>query len=239
MNKAIKERISALLDGELSEFETRRVIEEIQDDPHLRQYWSSLVVTREGFKKESLSFIENDISKEVANELGYITHKDEEISKDKSVWYTSKFTYLASSGVFVALVVLAFNMENNSIENTLAEDSFSTQASQRIAQAIESPEAINLLNTAVQGIDAKLEGLDSSSLGIIQANYVVPSSGNKFKVNLSPISSSYDISANQASKLVYLRTNNGLFVLSISGNIDSKQKAKILSNATVSFNKNK
>ncbi len=239
MNKAIKERISALLDGELSEFETRRVIEEIQDDPHLRQYWSSLVVTREGFKEESLSFIENDISKEVANELGYITNKDEEISKDKPVWYTSKFNYLASSGVFVALVVLAFNMENNSIENTLAEDSFSTQASQRIAQAIESPEAINLLNTAVQGIDAKLEGLDSSSLGIIQANYVVPSSGNKFKVNLSPISSSYDISANQASKLVYLRTNNGLFVLSISGNIDSKQKAKILSNAAVSFNKNK
>ena len=41
MNKAIKERISALLDGELSEFETRRVIEEIKDDPHLKQYWSS------------------------------------------------------------------------------------------------------------------------------------------------------------------------------------------------------
>ena len=53
MNKAIKERISALLDGELSEFETRRVIEEIKDDPRLRQYWSSLVTAREGFKEES------------------------------------------------------------------------------------------------------------------------------------------------------------------------------------------
>ena len=74
---------------------------------------------------------------------------------------------------------------------------------------------------------------------MIQANYVVPSSGHKFKVNLSPISSSYDISANQPSKLVYLRTNKALFVLSISGNIDSKQKAKILRNAAVSFNTNK
>ena len=57
MNKAIKERICALLDGELSEFETRRVIEEIKDDPYLRQYWSSLVAVREGFKEETLSFI--------------------------------------------------------------------------------------------------------------------------------------------------------------------------------------
>ena len=239
MNKAIKERISALLDGELSEFETRRVIEEIKDDPRLRQYWSSLVTVREGFKEESLSFIKSDISKDIANELGYKTHPEEKISKDKSTWSRTKSSYVAASGIITVMVVLAFNMQNTILVDAIAEDSFSTQASQRIAQAIESPEAINLLNTAVQGIDAKLEGLDSSSLGMIQANYVVPSSGNKFKVNLSPISSSYDISANQPSKLVYLRTNKGLFVLSISGDIDSKQKAKILRNATVSFNKNK
>ena len=30
MNEGIKERISALMDGELSEFETRRVLEEIE-----------------------------------------------------------------------------------------------------------------------------------------------------------------------------------------------------------------
>ena len=33
MNEAIKERISALVDGELSEFETRRVLEEINSNP--------------------------------------------------------------------------------------------------------------------------------------------------------------------------------------------------------------
>ena len=80
MNKAIKERISALLDGELSEFETRRVIEEIKDDPHLKQYWSSLVAVREGFKEETLSFIKSDISRDIANELGYKTYPEEKIS---------------------------------------------------------------------------------------------------------------------------------------------------------------
>ncbi len=38
ISKGIKEKISALSDGELSEFETRRVLEEIQNNPQLRDY---------------------------------------------------------------------------------------------------------------------------------------------------------------------------------------------------------
>ena len=36
MNEAIKERISALVDGELSEFEARRVLDEVEYKPELR-----------------------------------------------------------------------------------------------------------------------------------------------------------------------------------------------------------
>ena len=45
MNKAIKERISALLDGELSDFEVRRVLDEIEANAELREYWSCLLYT--------------------------------------------------------------------------------------------------------------------------------------------------------------------------------------------------
>ena len=62
MNKAIKERISALMDGELSEFEVRRVLEEIKEDPELRHYWSSLLVSRKGLKEQSLVLEGRDIS---------------------------------------------------------------------------------------------------------------------------------------------------------------------------------
>ena len=55
-------------------------IEEIKDDPHLKQYWSSLVAVREGFKEETLSFIKSDISRDIANELGYKTYPEEKIS---------------------------------------------------------------------------------------------------------------------------------------------------------------
>ena len=47
MNEGIKERISALVDGELSEFEVRRVLEEIESDPKLKEYWSKLQVSRD------------------------------------------------------------------------------------------------------------------------------------------------------------------------------------------------
>ena len=46
MNQAIKERISAMVDGELSEFEVRRVLEEIEANPELRDYWISYEIRK-------------------------------------------------------------------------------------------------------------------------------------------------------------------------------------------------
>ena len=47
MTEGIKERISALIDGELSEFEVRRVLEEMELDPELKEYWSKLHISRD------------------------------------------------------------------------------------------------------------------------------------------------------------------------------------------------
>ena len=77
MNEAIKERISALVDGELSEFEVRRVLEEIDSDPNLRDYWSKLHLAKNGLKDQSLSFLDRDVSKRVALELGKYAKKEE------------------------------------------------------------------------------------------------------------------------------------------------------------------
>ena len=62
MNEAIKERISALVDGELSEFETRRVLEEINSNPELKDYWTRLQIIKSGFKDQSLGFLSKNIS---------------------------------------------------------------------------------------------------------------------------------------------------------------------------------
>ncbi len=56
ISEGIKEKISALSDGELSDFETRRVLEEINNNPDLREYWKKLQISKKVFNNESLIF---------------------------------------------------------------------------------------------------------------------------------------------------------------------------------------
>ena len=56
MNENIKEKISALADGELSEFEVRRVLDEIEKEPDLRNYWDLLQITRRSLINEASRF---------------------------------------------------------------------------------------------------------------------------------------------------------------------------------------
>ena len=69
MNENIKEKISALADGELSEFEVRRVLDEIEKEPDLRDYWDLLQITRRSLTNEDLGNLGIDISEGVRREL--------------------------------------------------------------------------------------------------------------------------------------------------------------------------
>ena len=62
MSENIKERISALADGELSEFEVRRVLEEIKNNPDLREYWKQIQIIKSGLNDQPLGFSSLDIS---------------------------------------------------------------------------------------------------------------------------------------------------------------------------------
>ena len=65
MNENIKERISAMVDGELSEFEVRRVLDEIEKEPKLRNYWDLLQITRRSLTNEELGKLDVDITDRV------------------------------------------------------------------------------------------------------------------------------------------------------------------------------
>ena len=110
-------------------------------------------------------------------------------------------------------------------------DSFSEEASQTIANAIASPEAMEVLNNSVLGMDAKLKDFNYVSGGAMHANYVFPKDGKKFRVSLSPVLSEYK--AKQAPELrrVFIKTDKGVFVVSVSGNITDEKKSRILQNA--------
>ena len=228
MTEGIKERISALIDGELSEFEVRRVLEEIESDPELKEYWSKLHISRDGMKDHSLGFFNNDISKRVAAELGKAVVDNSETKK-----LFSKSNFYMSSSIIVGMVLVATTVMVSTSESTLSpEEAFASEASEKIAQAIASPEALDVLGRSVTGMNATLEGMDTDSKGQIYANYKMPKDGKTFRVSLSLLSSSVpELRPSNSSKLTYLKTKEGVFLISVSGNISSETKSQILRNA--------
>ena len=56
-NKIMKEKISALADGELSDFETRRILSEISSNPEYREFWKNIHQGKEALKNEESEFL--------------------------------------------------------------------------------------------------------------------------------------------------------------------------------------
>ena len=61
-NKVMREKISALADGELSEFETRRILSEIKQNPAYREFWRNIHLVRDLFDESEATLYERDIS---------------------------------------------------------------------------------------------------------------------------------------------------------------------------------
>ena len=233
MNEGIKERISALVDGELSEFEARRVLEEIETKPELRDYWNKLQITKSGLKKTSLGYLDRDISERVARELGEYAY---EPSNSRTInRFNLSMVAAASAGLVLVLSIGVFNSAENPLST---EELFASEASKKIEQAIASPQAIQVLDRALTGMNVTLEDLNSGKKGQVHANYRLPSNGKTFRVSLSPASIGMpELRNTQAPKLAYLKTNNGVFIISVSGDISSEQKSQILRNVNFTINK--
>lgn len=234
MNKGIKERISALVDGELSEFEVRRVLEEIELDEDLKEYWLSLQITRNGLKDNSLSYLNKDISVRVATELGEFSNSRQEQNK----FLAQNKLYLVSALFAGMAMVISIGLFSPTESGTISSEvTFASEASEKIARAIASPEALNVIDRAVTGIDATLQDMNSGKKGQVYANYKLSSTGKTFRVSLSPISSTHPgLEHANSSKLAYLETNEGVFLISVSGNISSAKKNQILRNVNFSYN---
>ena len=114
MNEAIKERISALSDGELSEFEVRRVLEEINNNPELREYWKQVQLIKSGLSDQPLGFKHSDISRKVANELG---KSIEDLGEDKNNFINYRLALAACLTFrrFTEPIPLFFNLRYSNI----------------------------------------------------------------------------------------------------------------------------
>ena len=219
-NVIMKEKISALADGELSEFETRRVLEEISSNPEYREFWRNIQLSKETFDEDDAILDSRDLSEFLKIKLNKTKPKATK-GESKSLYLQKK--YLAASFVgFFAVMTYSLCPQ--------PELSFYDQASEQLLTAIESPEAIEVLNGAVSGLNVKLHDLESNSKGTL-VSYISQDSGQAFKVSLYPIEEINKIGIIEASKISYIRSEDGVYVISISGDLALEKKNQILQRA--------
>ena len=219
-NKNMKEKISALADGELSDFETRRILTEISSNPEYREFWRSIHQTKQVLEKPTSEFLDSDITESLYSKLG--KRRPNQTKQIKNNLFPQYQFYLAS--LIGCFGVIIFSLMPQSTE------SFSDLASQKINQAIDSPQAIQVLNDSMSGMDVILQDFESNNLGTL-ANYKFSNSGETFKVSLYPIKEINKIGLNEATKISYIESKTGVYVLSVSGNISTDQKNQILQKA--------
>ena len=76
-----------------------------------------------------------------------------------------------------------------------------------------------------------LEKFNYDSGGKIHANYIFPKDGRTFQVSLSPVMSEYKSLQPRTLRRAFIKTNKGVFVVSVTGNITEEKKSQILQNA--------
>ena len=218
-NKIMKEKISALADGELSDFETRRILSEISSNPEYREFWKNIHQGKQALENEESEFLDIDISNRVSFGLDKVQLKDPEQFKKHKY---PKASYIVAS-IFGFCAVIIYSLIPPPIV------SFSDSASQRIVDAIDSPQGIEVLNNSVSGLGI-LQDFKSNQKGTL-ANYRVPNSNKTFKVSLYPIKEVNKIGVGEATRISYIKSKNGTYVVSVSGNISTEKKNQILQNA--------
>ncbi|MDA9736369.1 sigma-E factor negative regulatory protein [Gammaproteobacteria bacterium] len=222
-NKVMREKISALADGELSEFETRRILSEIKHNPAYREFWRNIHLVRDLFDESEDILYERDIStnlrSRLRDDISIETNETEErLSKKKNYLMVS----LAS---FVAVVTFSFFSSE--------EVTFADIASQKIDTAINSPEAMNVLNNSVSDLNVVLQNVETNNRGTL-ANYKMMNSGETFKLSLYPLKEINKIDIKEATKISYIKRNGKVFVVSVSGNLSAEKKNLILQKANLS-----
>ena len=216
-NKNMKEKISALADSELSEFETRRILDEISSNPEYREFWKSIQHTKDILNDEESDFHDLDLSSRIYAQLDQKESKSLFVSKKLP---HNPFKYIAASFIgFCGVIIYSLIPEQ--------EPSFSDFASERIVQAIESPEAMEVLNNSVSEFNVILQDYKSNQEGTL-ASYRLPSSGEIFKVSLYPIQEVNKMEIQEATKISYIQSDKGIYVVSVSGNISADKKNQIL-----------
>ena len=225
MEDSIEHRLSALLDGETSEFETRRLIEEINRSPEIKNLWIRMNKTKSLLTAE-IDFSPRNISSTVIEELDSSSIKQIKFSKEEKSkqlkYYGFAFGVLLSLGlVFQPLMI---------------------QEKEPFKQTSVIP-AVSIGNTPVSSNESYLEEIGNNLKGSLKkiefiedgdiiANYVENDSNRSFKLRVlfRDLSIEDRIKLSSTGITVHSLANNKPVVINLSSEEINNQGLVELSN---------
>ena len=225
MEDSIEHRLSALLDGETSEFETRRLIEEINRRPEIKNLWIRMNKTKSLLAAE-IDFSPRNISSTVIEELDSPSIKQIKFSKDEKSkqlkYYGFAFGVLLSLGlVFQPLMI----QEKESFKPTSIIPALSIGNT-----PVSSNESyLEEIGNNLKGSLKKIEFIED---GDIIANYVENDSNRSFKLRVlfRDLSIEDRIKLSSTGITVHSLANNKPVVINLSSEEINNQGLVELSN---------
>lgn len=126
------ESISALMDGEVADFELRRTLDRIESDPELSEAWQRYHLVRSVMKHEEGADLKVDISANVMSALdseasfdideSHSTEKIEESANRKNKFWRPVASMAAAASVTAMVILGAQNLSQPPLEETIVDN---------------------------------------------------------------------------------------------------------------------
>ena len=177
MEDSIEHRLSALLDGETSEFETRRLIEEINRNPEIKNLWIRMNRTKSLLTAE-IDFSSRNIASTVMEELNSSDIRQIKFLKDGKTKQLKYYGFAFGVLLSFSLVFQPFLIEEKeSFKSTSAIPALSIGSI-----PVSSNESyLKEIGNNMKGSLKKIEFMEE---GDIIANYVENDSKRSFKLRV-------------------------------------------------------
>ena len=225
MESSVDHRLSLLLDGEASEFETRRLVEDISKNPHIKRRWLEMNKQKSALRRELL-MPHLDLSSKIQNEL----QKSKKINIQKQHGYLfslGKIPYMRTCsylfGLCLTLTFLFFEL--------------SSQPNQSFFQVSAPKTLVSTINPVMlddfgRNFDGSLRSYKFISNNQVEANYGIKGSNANLKLKFFLKDGSNTVKLSSVSDGVTINTkrNNKPMIINLSSDKLSNQKLISISN---------
>ena len=222
MESSVDQRLSLLLDGEASEFETRRLVEDISKNPHIKKRWLEMNKQKSALRRELL-MPNLDLSSKILNELqkskkpNNQKHHENHFSWGK-IPYMRTCSYLF--GLCLTLTFIFFE--------------FSSQPTQSFLQVSAPKTLVSTINPVIlddygRNFDGNLRSYKFISSNQLEANYGIKGSNANLKLKIFLKDGSNTVKLSSISNGITINTRKGDKPMIINLSSDKLSNQKLIS----------